>query len=408
MTVDIIAEMSLLALAASALWAVSTAAPAGDVITSFPGFGPPLSDAWSGYLDIPDGKHLHYVAYASQGDPAVDPVVFWFNGGPGCSSMEGGFQESGPLWTAPGGATLQTNAFTWNRFSTQVFLEAPAGVGFSYADEPSGTVHNDTGTARDNLAAVLAFYIKFPEYTTLPLWLSGESYAGVYIPMLAHDIYKYNLAAPPATNALIPLRGLLVGNGCIGRGAGVCSDTGFGNYLSLKQFHGHGFISDVSYDAAVAVCGDWSNESAACAAAVDQATHEVGTLVDIYDIYSGMWGECNYGAMRKAHRRPIAASSVLGKIVLKVEAAFRAGALINNCTNDDDMETYFNRADFQAAMHVKTKTWKDCGGITYNSDMEDERTTIYPTLVEKAGIEIVIFNGEADACVVSGSQRAQV
>jgi carboxypeptidase C (cathepsin A) len=88
--------------------------------------------------------------------------------------MEGGFQESGPLWTAPGGAGLQLNAYSWNKFSTQVFLEAPAGVGFSYADTPAGTRHNDTSTAADNLEAINAFYLKFPEFSQLPLWLTGE------------------------------------------------------------------------------------------------------------------------------------------------------------------------------------------------------------------------------------------
>jgi hypothetical protein len=225
----------------------------------------------------------------------------------------------------------------------------------------------------------------------------SSSYAGIYIPSLAYDIYQYNTIVP--SSAAIPLRGILVGNGCIGRGAGVCSNTPYGDYLSLKQFHGHGFISDLSYDAAIAACGDWSTETPACSAAVQTASNDVGNNIDIYDIYAGMWGVCNYGAMRKSLRRPVAAKSLLGAIISKIEAAYAAGALVNNCTNDEDMSTYFNRADFQAAIHVKPTQWVDCGGIQYKSDIMDERIEIYPTLVEKAGIEIVIMNGEADACV---------
>ncbi len=61
-------------------------------------------------------------------------------GGPGCSSLEGAFQESGPLWTTSGGTNLQVNQYSYNNFSHQLFLEAPACVGFSYADStnPSG------------------------------------------------------------------------------------------------------------------------------------------------------------------------------------------------------------------------------------------------------------------------------
>ena len=144
-------------------------------MTNLPGFGAPLTDMYSGYLDISGGKHLHYIVYASQGNPATDPVVAWYNGGPGCSSLEGAFQESGPLWTETGGATLQVNEYSWNKFSTNVFIEAPAGVGFSYADTPAGTAHNDTSTAADNLASLEVFFAAFPEYSTQPFWITGES-----------------------------------------------------------------------------------------------------------------------------------------------------------------------------------------------------------------------------------------
>ena len=38
-------------------------------------------------------------------------------GGPGCSSLEGAFAESGPLWTTSGGVNLQKNDYSWNKFS---------------------------------------------------------------------------------------------------------------------------------------------------------------------------------------------------------------------------------------------------------------------------------------------------
>ena len=47
-----------------------------------------LPSPWfSGYLTASPTKKLHYVFIASLDDPQNDPVVVWFNGGPGCSSL---------------------------------------------------------------------------------------------------------------------------------------------------------------------------------------------------------------------------------------------------------------------------------------------------------------------------------
>ena len=47
------------------------------------------SRQYSGFLDISDTKHVHYYYIESERDPLKDPVVFWTNGGPGCSGMLG-------------------------------------------------------------------------------------------------------------------------------------------------------------------------------------------------------------------------------------------------------------------------------------------------------------------------------
>jgi hypothetical protein len=47
-----------------------------------------LPTPWfSGYLTASPSKRLHYVFVTSLSDPDNDPVVVWFNGGPGCSSL---------------------------------------------------------------------------------------------------------------------------------------------------------------------------------------------------------------------------------------------------------------------------------------------------------------------------------
>ena len=53
-----------------------------------------------------------------------------------------------------------------------------------------------------------------------------------------------------------------------------------------------------------------------------------------------------------------------------------------------------------AAFHVGAKNgaWAECGGINYSRNVGDERNVIYPALLA-AKLHIVIYNGEADACV---------
>ena len=217
--------------------------------------------------------------------------------------------------------------------------------------------------------------------------------------MLAYNIYAYNQGAPAVP---INLKGILVGNGCIGSEAGVCGSSLYGDYLTLAQFHGHAFLSDKAFEAANAACGDYSAESPACRVAVAAANDEVGSNFDVYDLYSDMWGQCNYGnRLRKLGRR-VAPTSALGRL-LERQAA-RLGD--NNCTSDDDLTAYLNLPAVQAALHVTPKTWEECGGIVYDSEMKDERTVIYPTLIEKAQIQVVIFNGQVRARASVCVQRA--
>ena len=74
-----------------------------------------------------------------------------------------------------------------------LYIEAPAGVGFSIMGNIANNYTNDNITAQDNLQALVQFFfVKFPEFSTNEFYIAGESYAGIYVPMLADHILTFN------------------------------------------------------------------------------------------------------------------------------------------------------------------------------------------------------------------------
>lgn len=80
-------KISCMLLALLGLTATVSAFKPQDYVTNLPDCDRLSSDWFSGYLDVSPTKSLHYVFVSSLDNPATDPVVVWFNGGPGCSSL---------------------------------------------------------------------------------------------------------------------------------------------------------------------------------------------------------------------------------------------------------------------------------------------------------------------------------
>ena len=75
-----------------------------------------------------------------------------------------------------------------NVVANVLFLESPAGVGFSYSNTSSDYITGDTKTAADSYTFLVNWLERFPEYKTRDFLITGESYAGHYVPQLAQLI----------------------------------------------------------------------------------------------------------------------------------------------------------------------------------------------------------------------------
>ena len=128
--------LSLLAAGAMAVYET-------DRMGDLPDAPPFTTDVFSGYLDVSNTKQLHYVFATSENDPENDPLIIWFNGGPGCSSMLAFMQENGPLAVDDGEDYIKTNPEPWTRRANMLWLESPAGVGWSTAYASDDWKQND-------------------------------------------------------------------------------------------------------------------------------------------------------------------------------------------------------------------------------------------------------------------------
>lgn len=125
-----------------------------DQVTSLPACPDPTSKTYSGYLTVTATKKLHYVYTESLRSPRNDPVLLWSNGGPGCSSLLGLFQENGPWVVDDLTKSCGHNPYSWNHYANMLYIEAPAGVGFSTASGPEDHAQNDMSQSDDLFKAV--------------------------------------------------------------------------------------------------------------------------------------------------------------------------------------------------------------------------------------------------------------
>ncbi|XP_008243365.1 PREDICTED: serine carboxypeptidase-like 50 [Prunus mume] len=178
----------------------------------------------SGYLPVKPttGSAIFYTFYEAQNltispDLSQTPLLIWLQGGPGCSSMIGNFFELGP-WRVNFNKhpseplALEPNSGSWNRIFGLVFLDNPIGTGFSIAAKPEEIPRDQLSVARDLFVAITKFIELDPVFKSRPLYITGESYAGKYVPAIGYYILKRN-AELAAGSQGVNLRGVAIGDG---------------------------------------------------------------------------------------------------------------------------------------------------------------------------------------------------
>ncbi len=142
-----------------------------------------------------NNDHLFYWFFESQSakfgqDPKKIPLLIWLNGGPGASSLMGLFMENGPyLLSDTSTGDIISNPYSWNREAHLLYWDQPLGTGYSYSNN-GHYVTTEKELTRLFVRGLKRFYKQYPEYRHCPLYITGESYAGKFIPLIATEIME--------------------------------------------------------------------------------------------------------------------------------------------------------------------------------------------------------------------------
>jgi len=369
-----------------------------DKITSLPGYTDPIRfNQYAGYLlaNATNNRNLFYWFVESQNNPSTDPVVLWMNGGPGCSSLAGFMSEHSPFTLQTDGKTLKTNPFSWNRVANVIYLESPVGVGYSYSDNPKIDYNqfNDDKTANDVYHALVSFFAKFPQYRSNEFYVSGESYAGHYVPVSTYHIHMGNLQGG---NPRINLKGFVVGNGVTdGR-----EDT---NSIPPFMFH-HALISQAYYENSLKVCsGDfYKNQN------VPQCSEALNNMFVIIAGVNPYWlaGPCEgdpspfASAEEALQKRDLNGTHPLFQLWRMAKKGSNGGA---PCIDSDPETTYFNTPEVKKAIHAREDIkWEFCSdSVNEKYDRSyDSMLPFYAKLLN-SGYRALVYTGDMDMAVNS-------
>lgn len=393
---------------------VSMAAPAEDEVTSLPGLTyKPNFDQWSGYLNVTgSAKRLHYWAVESQNDPANDPVILWLNGGPGCSSLDGFLSEHGPFHLRPGGKELYENPYAWNKVANVIYLEAPAGVGFSYSTDSSDYTTDDDTTSHDNLLAVRSFFDKFPEWKQNDFFVTGESYGGVYVPTLTKRIQDFNQAAPSSEK--INLVGFATGNGYSSSkllSESVIFFAYFHGLIDLNLWKELGQACCSTQFPEKDQCNFGTQSNAQCQAATAKVMNLIyGGTINWYALYLPCSNTPNERMIRAANLIAGPWDVKIGQKSVEDLQQQSGRHLLGNvpCIDTEALNIWLNNPDVQKALHVnmhRDDQWSICSNVLKYTQQYDDMISIYPGLLED--FRSLVYNGDTDmACNFLGDQWA--
>eukprot|EP00475_Leptophrys_vorax_P004183 TRINITY_DN124_c0_g1_i1.p1 TRINITY_DN124_c0_g1~~TRINITY_DN124_c0_g1_i1.p1 ORF type:complete len:512 (-),score=122.40 TRINITY_DN124_c0_g1_i1:69-1418(-) len=344
----------------------------------------------SGYITVDEvnGREIFYWFIPAETNADTAPLVLWFTGGPGCSGLSALINENGPLKVDPVTKGLKRSDYSWTKYANVLWLEQPAGVGFSYSKTAADYNTNDTQAASDNYKFIQNWLKAFPQFQGRDLWLTGESYAGMYIPTFA-----YNIVSGSDKALFNQFKGWMLGNPVL-----FCNPSGLDKAGSLplqfNRFFYNGLVSWTNFDKWNKL-GCNSNVSDACINFFNDVQNAIGVIDQQLALAESVG----------SNQPDLDPDNLYQDFCLGNGTLDQAHVLNEQCEPTGDLTTlYFNRQDVQKALHAKVgTTWSVCtSNINYNSNYADQG--LIPFLKNifklKPSLHILYYSGDVDIATV--------
>ncbi|KAG2482615.1 hypothetical protein HYH03_018458 [Edaphochlamys debaryana] len=437
--------LGLAAEAAKALRALEapTCGDAPDDVCALPGLnGIPHVRMRSGYVTVsePSGRKLWYLVAdretqqpsteaeaegeagvgkgGRKNDDQASPVVLWLTGGPGCSSLDAFIYEHGPFSFSNGvngDIFLSPNPYSWTKAATMIYVDSPAGAGLSYSNDTEDYKTNDEYTIIDLVRFLEGLTARYPELATAPFFITGESYGGVYVPLLATALVKANKkrsgeGQPPLVN----LQGYAIGNG-------VTDEEADGN-APLHFAAGMGFLDP----------GAWRRLREACGDAFWNATKGSKCTELMVAAREGLKGMNPYNVLDPCTASPKPAPGLLGlkapadpyRLLFWPYAPRMEGhpddgpsgrrlwgpglRHVAPCMDRRIAMEWLGREEVRSALHaapVRDWNWQPCSDIVHYDMVKADMAPLHEALVRE-GLRALVYTGDHDMVVPHTGTRA--
>jgi len=167
----------------------------------------------TGFIPIPTKEgvksELFYWLFGPRNKNDSAPIIFWLEGGPGCSSLLCAFAENGPYRFK--GKDLVLNDETWSRKSYLLYIDQPLGTGYSNCSDISLIPEDQKGVSKHLMIFLEEFFKKYEKLRGKDFYVTGHSYGGHYVPYFTYDLLQRQ--KDNKTRLPLELKGVAIGNG---------------------------------------------------------------------------------------------------------------------------------------------------------------------------------------------------